>query len=118
MRFCALLALLSLVSGGCTVEESTAPSRAGAESSTATPAPKVVPMANAVALHFVLDAPPHCDGCVSHIQSVVEKLDGFSELVATPKDPEIVVKVDPEKLDALLGPAALTPHDRPGKIKP
>ncbi|MEZ6013816.1 MAG: heavy-metal-associated domain-containing protein [Planctomycetota bacterium] len=76
------------------------------------------PMANAVALHFVLDTPPSCEGCVAHIQSVVEKLDGFAELVATPQDPEIVVKVDPAKLDAAKVLAALTANDRPGHVKP
>lgn len=118
MRSLALISLLSLVSAGCSVEVSTGTGPAKTKSSTASAAPKTVPMANAVALHFVLDTPPSCEGCVSHIQSVVEKLDGFSELVATPKDPEIVVKVDPAKLDGEKVLAALTANDRPGKIKP
>jgi len=121
MRFCALVALLSLVSAGCTVEVSTAPASSGPKdtaASSVSSAPKTVPMADAVALRFVLDTPPSCEGCVGHIQSVVEKLDGFSELVATPKDREIVVKVDPAKLDAEQVLAALTANDRPGKIKP
>jgi copper chaperone CopZ len=73
-------------------------------------------MPNAVAVHIVLDTAPSCAGCIAEIQGVLDGLEGASGLVATPKQREIVVQVDPGKLEAQTVVEALTAAGRPGRI--